>query len=76
MSQRPAVLTEEIEELRKKVALLGKLISCDCNILVKIQIYTSTFIHKTKFMIEYCIEIPCSASTSLHLSHCSPIRDS
>jgi hypothetical protein len=25
MSQRPAVLTEEIEELRKKVALLGKL---------------------------------------------------
>jgi hypothetical protein len=24
MSQRPAVLTEEIEELRKKVALLGK----------------------------------------------------
>ena len=26
MSQRPAVLTEETEELRKKVALLGKLI--------------------------------------------------
>ena len=24
MSQRPAVLTEEIEELRKKVTLLGK----------------------------------------------------
>jgi hypothetical protein len=26
MSQRPAVLTEEIEELRKKVALLGKFV--------------------------------------------------